>query len=675
MLDCPHWVGGRRFFVMGKARSRKAARVQGTPLKDAAPADRTPSSNASRRFVIAFSAILVVAVWAVYWQTLRFGYVYFDDDRYVYDNRLIRAGLSAKSIAWAFTTFYFANWHPLTWLSYLADFQFFGLNAGAEHAVNIAWHAGAAVLLFLALVRMTKQGWQSALVAAIFALHPLHVESVAWIAERKDVLSTFFQMLTLLLYARYAEKGSPIRYVGVALAYALSLLSKPMAVTLPFVMLLLDLWPLRRLDLTRISVNLKRLLWEKAPLFAMSAASSVVTFIAQRRSGAVISITALPFTERLANALVAYLRYIGKALWPVDLAVLYPFEAPSTLATMFAVIVLAVITVWSVREVRAHPYFLVGWLWYLGTLVPVIGLIQVGAQSMADRYTYLPLVGLSIACVWGIRDLAAHRPALRTAAATIAAFACVAFGVIAYVQARYWESSETLFRHTLAITHGNIVTENNLGVVLQREGRRDEAAALYREALSVTPNDPGPQTNLGVILAGGGKHQEAIDLYQRALASDPSYVDAHINLGKEMAISGQFDSARSEYSEALRLNPDSAAALAGMGVALAAQGKFDEAAGHLNKAVELDGGDAESQSNLCFVLVSLKRLKEAGTACDAALRLKPDSLDARFNRANILAAQGQTAAAIDEFSRILAADPNYSAARAALEGLQKGGPR
>jgi len=657
-----------------RAKRRKLAQKRSVGSSQAIEDQYSRDGDVSRRFLIAFGALLVIGVLAIYWQTFHFGYVYFDDDRYVYDNPLIRAGLSVKSVAWAFTTFYFANWHPLTWLSYLADFQLFGLNAGVQHAINVAWHTASAVVLFLVLVRMTKQPWRCALVAAIFAVHPLHVESVAWIAERKDVLSTFFQMLTLGLYAWYAEDRRPSRYAAVALAYGLSLLAKPMAVTLPFVLLLLDLWPLHRLNLARIAHNLAALVREKLPLFAMSAGSSVVTYLAQQRSGAIISITAFPFAERLENALISYLRYIEKSLWPIHLAILYPFEAPAASGVMAAIVVLAAITAFAIRAVQTRPYVLVGWLWYLGTLVPVIGLVQVGVQSIADRYTYVPLVGLSVVGVWAIGDLTAKQPTLRTAVGTIAVIGCVALAAASYRQAGYWESSETLFRHTLAITHGNAATENNLGVVLQREGRKDEAAELYKQALSVTPDDPSPMTNLGVVLADEGKHADAIGLYRRALAVNPNYVDARINLGKELALAGQFASAQDEYSAALRQRPDSPQAHADIGVTLAAQGKFDEAQLHLRRAATLDPSDAGTQSNLCYVLFRLKLLNEAIAACDAALSLKPESVEARFNRGNVLAARGQTAAAIEEFSRILASNPNHSAARAALAALQKGGP-
>ncbi|MGP8244023.1 MAG: tetratricopeptide repeat protein [Bryobacteraceae bacterium] len=649
---------------------RAARRRNGAGSQPATGAD-VPGAVASKRFVTAVCLLLALATVAVYAQTFRYGYVYYDDDRYVYENPMILAGLSAKGIAWAFTTFYFANWHPLTWLSYLADYQFFGLNAGAEHAVNVAFHAAAAVLLFLALLRMTRRKWRCALVAAIFALHPLHVESVAWIAERKDVLSTFFQMLTLLLYARYVERPKPAGYAGVALAYALSLLAKPMAVTLPFVLLLLDLWPLGRIDLASVGRSLKRPIWEKMPLFAMSAAASVLTFLAQRSGGAMVSIAALPFTERLANAVVSYLRYAGKAFWPVNLAVLYPFQNPSPEAVAMAVVVLIAVTLWAAVEVRPRPYLLVGWLWYVGMLVPVVGLVQVGVQSMADRYTYVPLVGLSMAVVWALGDAVERRPYLRQAAAAVAVLAVAALAAVAYRQAGYWESSETLFRHTLAVTRRNTIMEGNLGLVLQHEGRRDEAAALFRQTLAYDPDNAGAQTNLGAILADEGKPAEAIALYRGALAADPTYVNAHINLAHELVRVGQFDSAYTEATEALRLKPDSAPAQEDIGVLLAARGKFEEARLHLEESVRLAPGNAEAQSDLCFVLWHVARLNEAAAACNAALRLKPDYLDAQFNLGNVLAAQGLTTAAAAEFSRVLAANPNHAAARAALDELQR----
>jgi tetratricopeptide (TPR) repeat protein len=594
----------------------------------------------STRFILAVCLLLAAATLAIYARTFGHGFVSYDDDLYVYLNPTVKAGLSAKNIVWAFTTFYFANWHPLTWLSYMLDIQLFGFKAGPEHVVNVVFHIGAAVLLFLAFLRMTRQAWPSAFVAGIFALHPLHVESVAWIAERKDVLSTFFQMLTLLLYAGYARKPSIGKYAGVALAFALSLLAKPMAVTFPFVLLLLDVWPLRRIDPTSWRERLPRLLGEKAPLIAMSAATSALTFLAQRSAQAVATLTLVPFPRRFANAAISYISYMGKALWPADLGVLYPLRHPTFEAAAAAVLTLAAITVAAVLTFRKRPYLLVGWLWYVGMLVPVIGLVQVGSQSMADRYTYVPMVGLSIAVIWALDEALQGRPFLRRGAAALGLLALLAFAAAAYRQAGYWKDSKTLFEHTLAVTDENVVIENNLGVVLQ----------------------------------GEGKHAEAMALYRRAVAWSHDYADAHANLGHELLYGGQYAEASAELSEALRLSADSAKPQGDMGLLLAVKGDFAAARQHLEKSLARDSESAEVESNYCWVLLQLGQPAQAIAACDAALKINPDFVDARFNRGNALAAKGQPEAAAAEFSRVLAVNPNYAAARAALAGIRPGPP-
>jgi Flp pilus assembly protein TadD len=627
----------------------------------------------SKNPVISICLVLGLVTLLAYFRTFGHGFVYYDDDRYVYDNTVVKTGLSLKNLAWAFTTFYFANWHPLTWISYMLDYQLFGLNAGAEHVVNVILHAASTVLLFLALLTMTLQPWRCALVAGIFALHPLHVESVAWIAERKDVLSTFFQMLALLLYARYAVKPTARKYLLMAVAFALSLLAKPMAVTLPFVFLLLDVWPLRRIELGSWHLNLRRLLWEKTPLFAMSAVASVLTFLAQRSGGAVVSLVRLPFATRLGNALVAYVSYIAKAFWPVNLAVLYPIRQASPAAVLAATIILSAITISAVLNFRQHPYFLVGWLWFLGMLVPVIGLVQVGQQSMADRYIYMPLVGLSIAIVWAVNEAVPRLPSPQKTAVGLALVILLVLSIGTYHQAGYWKDSETLFRHALAVSDDNWIIEKNLGVVLHRQGRRDEAEALYRRALAIAPNDAGVRTNLGVVLAQEGKHEEAVGLYRQALAVDPNYPDAHANLGHEFLMAGNLSEALTQLSEALQLKEDLAEPQADMGVALADGGRFEEARQHLEDSLRLEPANAEVQSNLCFVLQRLGRSDQAITSCRAALTLKPDFPDAHFNLGNALAAQGQTGAAAAEFSRVLQTNPNHAAARAALEQLRQEG--
>ena len=559
----------------------------------------------SKTLTIVICTLLALGVLGVYAQTANFGYVAYDDDQYVYQNPWVKAGLTVSNVGWAFTTFFYANWHPLTWISYMLDFNLFGSNPGAQHLVNVAFHLASTLLLFLALVRMTRQPWRCAVVAAIFAVHPLHVESVAWISERKDVLSTFFEMLTLLLYVRYVERRSVGNYLAMAVAFGLSLLAKPMAVTFPFVLLLLDFWPLLRLGWPLQPALVRRLFLEKTPLLAMAAVTSVLTFLAQRGYGAVASLTHLPLPERIANAAIAYVAYIGKTFWPTNLAVLYPVHDPVIGNAVIAVLILAVITVAAWKWVRPRPYLAVGWLWYLGMLVPVIGLVQVGTQSMADRYTYVPMVGLSIAIVWTIAALIENRPALRLAAtvATIPMLAVLAGA--AYRQTTYWKSSRTLFEHTLAITKDNRIIQNNLGVVLADEGNSAEAVKLFREALAI----------------------------------DPDYAEAHSNLGHELLKSGQVDQAQASLTKALALNPNLVRAQADMGVLLASQGKFEEARRHLERSLILAPGDAENESNLCFVLTHLGRLDEAIAHCNTALLVNPGMSNARFNLDNAKAAQ------------------------------------
>jgi tetratricopeptide (TPR) repeat protein len=489
----------------------------------------------------------------------------------------------------------------------MLDFSLWGSNPGAQHLVNVAFHLASTLLLFLVLARMTRQPWRAALVAAIFTVHPLRVESVAWISERKDVLSTFFQMLTLLLYVRYAARPDLRRYLAVALAFTLSLLAKPMAVTFPLVLLLLDYWPLRRLDWPPAPAVTRRLVLEKLPLLAFSAAASVLTFLAQRNYGAVVSLTHLPLAARAANAAVAYLAYIGKAFWPSDLAVLYPPGSFDSGSAALSAIVLLAVTAVAWLWVKKRPYFAVGWLWYLGMLVPVIGLVQVGIQAMADRYTYMPMVGLSIALVWTVADLLEGRETLRLAAAAAAIVALVVLGVAAIRQAAYWKNSRTLFEHTLAVTRHNHIIQNNLGVILAREGNAKEAIALYREALSTVPD----------------------------------YAEAHANLAHELLHSGQFAEAEPHLMQALALRPDLASAHGDWGVLLAAQGQFEEARRQFERALTLAPGDADNESNLCYALTHLGRPVEAIVHCNEALRIDLNHANAKFNLTNAKAAQGK----------------------------------
>jgi Tfp pilus assembly protein PilF len=575
-----------------------------------APARPKPAPAAvptvSKKLSIVVCLLLALVTVAIYVQTVTHGYVAYDDDQYVYENHWVKAGLTASNLAWAFTTFFYANWHPLTWISYMLDFNLWGSNPGAQHLVNVAFHLASTLLLFVALARMTRRPWRAALVAAIFTMHPLRVESVAWISERKDVLSTFFEMLTLLLYLRYAAKPDIRRYLAVALAFALSLLAKPMAVTFPLVLLLLDYWPLGRLAWPPAPATARRLVVEKVPLLALSAAASVLTFLAQRSFGAVVSLTRLPLAARAGNAAVAYIAYIGKAFWPTDLAVLYPGRSSDSGSVILTATLLVAVTVMAWRSIEKRPYFAVGWLWYLGMLVPVIGLVQVGIQAMADRYTYMPTVGLSIALVWTIADLVEGHRALRltTAGAAIAALAVL--GIAAFRQTAYWKTSRTLFEHTLAVTRNNHIIQNNLGVVVGREG--DSA--------------------------------EAIDLYRQALATVPDYAEAHANLAHELLKAGNFAEAEQHLTQALAERPNLASAHGDFGVLMAAKGQFEAARQQFERALAIAPADADNESNLCFALTHLGRPDEAMVHCEAALRIDPNHANAKFNLNNARAALG-----------------------------------
>jgi tetratricopeptide (TPR) repeat protein len=568
-----------------------------------------PRGASSRTISVVICLLLALAILAIYSQTANHGYVAYDDDQYVYKNPWVQAGLTASNIGWAFTTFFYSNWHPLTWISYMLDFSLFGSSPGAQHLVNVALHLASALLLFLTLVRMTRQPWRCAVVAAIFAVHPLHVESVAWISERKDVLSTFFEMLTLWFYVRYAAKPGIRRYFAVAAAFGLSLLAKPMAVTFPFVLLLLDYWPLGRLDWPPNATAIRRVVMEKVPLLAMAAVTSVLTFLAQRGYGAVVSLNRFPFPARLANAAIAYVAYIGKTFWPADLGVLYPAKGPELSSAIFSVVVLSGVTATAWLWVKQRPYLAVGWFWYLGMLVPVIGLVQVGSQAMADRYTYVPMVGFSIALVWTLGDLVEHRPALRIAASVAAVGALAVLAVASYRQAAYWKSSRTLFEHTLSVTSDNSVIQNNLGVVI----------------------------------AGEGNYGEAINLYRAALSTSPDYAEAQANLGHELLRGGKLDEAQASLAKALELNPNMPLPQADMGVLMSARGDFDAARRHIERSLALAPGDADNESNLCFALVHLGRTDEAIAHCNTALRIKPGLANAQFNLNNALAAQKHSA--------------------------------
>ena len=498
-----------------------------------------------REPIICLALVLITA--SAFWPLNRCDFITFDDHEYIVANPVVNNGLGWGSASGAFTAVVVSNWHPLTLLSHALDCQIFGLNARAHHMVNLLFHTLNGLLLFLLLQRMTGSRWRSALVAALFAVHPLHVESVAWLSERKDVLSTMFGLLSMRAYARYAEEAKARNprskiWHGLALGwFALGLMSKPMLVTLPFVLLLLDYWPLARLELSAQGWKLKGLascLREKIPFFGLAAASSVVTYLVQEQTGAVRSAAYVGFLERISNALISYLRYIGKTVWPSDLAFYYPHPgAWPAWQVIGAGIVLAMVTGAVVRAARRHPYLAVGWFWYLGTLVPVIGLVQVGSQAMADRYTYFPMIGLLMLVAWGVKDAASPWRHCRTALGLAGAVAVTACAGLTWAQLRYWQDGVTLFKHTVEVTSRNPVAQMELGSALVMSGEISEGMPHLREALRLEPGFAEAHGKMGLALARQGKMAEALDHYRQALRYEPNLVEVLNNLGWTLATS------------------------------------------------------------------------------------------------------------------------------------------
>ena len=497
--------------------------------------------------------LLTILTIAVYWPVTGNQFIAYDDQLYVTENPNVTAGLSWHSIQWAFTTFAVANWHPVTWLSHQLDASLFGLNSGGHHATNLLLHLANTLLLISLLVRLTGTFWRSALVAAVFALHPLHVESVAWVAERKDLLCAFFFLLTLHAYLRYTQRARWHDLFPVMLFFALSLMAKPMAVTLPFVLLLFDWWPLRRIG----TVPLYTVLLEKMPFLLLSAVSCIVTVLAQKTGGAVIAVESLGLFQRITNALSAYVLYLWKIVWPHGLAILYPLPTATPLRlAVFGATFIILVTIMSLRLRKSRPYLLVGWFWFLGMLVPVIGLVQVGVQSHADRYTYLPMIGFSVAVVWGMHDMTVNWRYGQNVLKVLATGLLIMFALQTRQQVSVWRDSETLFRHALSVTKDNYVIHINLGIALWKRGLQEEAITEYRKAIAIVPLYADIHFFLGNALLNQGKAEEAIEEYRTTLTLRPDFRYAHTNLGVALQRTGRIEEAIIEYREGLRLVPE-----------------------------------------------------------------------------------------------------------------------
>jgi len=573
--------------------------------------DRTSRLPPTRSSQGTIAALLALAAALPYLTSGLRSFIDLDDNSYVFENPQVAGGFSAAGIRWAFTAFHSSNWHPLTWFSHMADCALYGLAARGHHLTSILIHALATALLFVALERLTGARARSAFTAALFGVHPLHVESVAWISERKDVLAGLFFALILLAYERYARRGGSQRSLAVFGLLALGLMAKPMLVTVPLLLLLLDFWPLgralpREADPGQSSPRLwAGLLAEKIPLFGLSVASSAITVLAQSAKGDVIaSVEALPLGVRGANALTAIAAYLGKTLWPAGLAVYYPHPAgyPPGGSVALAALLVVALSFLALRGWRRRPFLAVGWLWFLAMLVPVLGLVQVGQQAYADRYTYLPLIGLFLALAWGapvIRSAVNLSPRLLSAGAAIV---LVALTVATRVQAGYWVNTETLFGRTLALTRDNWVIQNNFGTYLFNAGRNDEAIAHLQESVRINPRYALAQYNLGSALSARGQHEAAIERFLAALRLRPAYADARNNLGNALTALGRPEEAETHFREALKLRPDFAEAHYNFGNALAARGLWPEAAGQFREALALRPDFAAARHNLDVLL-------------------------------------------------------------------------
>ena len=633
-----------------KARKRKTALVTAAKRRSVVPLSHTATL---KRVDLVILLGLAVMTFGIYAQVIGHQFITLDDPTYIQENPMVNRGVTLAGLAWAFTTFHATNWHPLTWISHMVDCQLFGTNAGRHLLVNGLFHVANTLLVFWFLLRTTHARWPSALVAALFALHPLHVESVAWASERKDTLSTCFGLLSLIAYVRYAKAPSISRYGWVAITLALGLLAKPMLVTWPLVMLLIDYWPLGRFNSKAVERRLggasrseaataTALVIEKLPLFALAAASAIITFIAQSHGGAVRTFAAAPIAFRLSNALVSYAKYLLLTFWPNNLAVYYPLAPTGIPAWQIigAALLLIAITALCFFQRRIRPYLIMGWLWFLGTLVPVIGLVQVGGQTMADRYFYIPSIGLFIALVFGLADIVRSCRVAPSLSVGIAGGVLLIFAILTNLQIRRWRNSFTLFEHTLAVTAPNLHIEHNLGLALGGSGRYDEAAAHFEKALQIDPNFYDALVGMGVTRDFQGRLPEAIAYFQAAIHSQPDAATAHLQLGRALWKQNRDEAALEEMRRASELAPKDADIRADFALALELVGKMPEAIEQFQEALRMNPYNAEAHANLGLALLASGKPRESIPEFETALRLKPELTGAADNLRRVQAQLG-----------------------------------
>jgi tetratricopeptide (TPR) repeat protein len=602
-------------------------------------------------------------------------FISFDDDLYIYNNNYVKAGLTREGLVWAVTKIHAYNWHPLTWVSHMLDWQLFGSNPAGHHLINLIFHIANTLLLFIVLRGMTHTLWPSAFVAAAFALHPLHVESVAWASERKDVLSTFFWILAMWAYVRYVEQPNIARYLLIILAFCLGLMTKQMLVTLPFVLLLFDYWPLGRLGIKRrsfcgsapVAVSVRRCILEKVPLLILSAIASVTVYVVQHHAGTTQSFVRYPLLYRIENAMVVYAVYIGKMLWPSNLAIFYPHQHKNLPAWQIigAALLLACITTAVICRIRQKPYLLVGWLWYLGTLVPVIGLVQIGLQAYADRYTYMPLTGLFIIIAWGVPDILARLHYRKAILSSSTVLLLLILGVMARHQFGYWHDSVTLYRHATVAVQNNWWAHNHLGIAYYYKGELDKASKHFTEALRIKPTYQNALCGIGAVLLAQGELDKAITYLRDALRLElyspregVYHTQAHTYLGIALAKKGRLDDAIKHYLEALRITPDFPVARRNLGDLFAQQGRFDEAVREYQKFLQIMPDDPNVLNALGIVLGQQGKLDEAIRYFNAALLTNKNLPDVYGNLGLAYVRLGKNGPAITNLVKSIELDSN-----------------
>ncbi len=649
--------------------------------KKVKPVEDSPAPSEARREwyrepVYLVNGALILLCVAIYAQTLSFDFINLDDNVFVTENPAVQSGLSWASFKWAMTSLYGSNWHPLTWLSHLIDVSLFGLSPGGHHAVNVVFHIANSLLLFALLRSLTGRIWESAAVAAIFAIHPAHVESVAWVAERRDVLSTLFWLLSTMAYVRYARNTKSERaYYAAIVLFGLGLASKPMLVTLPFTLLLFDYWPLARIDKWDAK-TIWPLVREKLPFFGLAAAASAITFIAQQAGGAVQSVERFTLTDRGLNVIVSYAKYVAMLFYPTGLGLWYPFDANFSVLTVAvsAIVVVAVsaIAVWQMRE---RQYLFVGWFWFVGTLVPVIGFIQVGRQAMADRYTYIAYIGLSIAVIWLAAEAIQRFKLPRFVAPAIGALAVLAFTVAAAVLTSHWKNTETISRHTLAVTRNNYLIESNYCDHLRKLNRLDEATTQCLAALEHDPNLVQGHNGLGTILMQQGKYAEAKQSFERAIQADPKYTLAYGNLARAETALQNYGNAMEALAQAIATDTGGffddkrrAEAYSGIGIAALKEKKGEIAAECFRLALEATPDNQEFLRNLAMGYLLSGRSTDAARVLESAIRKNPTA-EAYNTLGTVYAEQKRIQDATAMFQRAVQMNPNFAAAQQNLRQI------